>query len=187
VSTGLGKLRAAATTRQSTMALTGTVALICLALTASCALAPAVRSVRLEQLELAREVPLRPAGRSVISDPAVLEPLAQPLGRRLALLVVRTRAEWEALSRAVPGIGRRPNLARGAVIGLICRVGLPLGGEWPASMERIQVAQGAGLLTVRFDGGSFLPDGTSYLELAQVEGLEAVLVVDVGGSRFFPR
>lgn len=169
------------------LASTPCLALLTLALSASCTLSPAVRTVRLEQLEAAEDIPVRAVSRGVVSDPAALEPLVRPLGPRLGLLVVRTPAEWEALSRAVPGIGRSPNLTRGAVVGLIARVGLPLDGEWPASMERVQVSDGAGLLTVRFDGGSFLPDGTTYVELAQVDGLEAVLVVDVGDTRFFPR
>lgn len=161
--------------------------LICLVLSTSCTLAPTARTIRLEQLEAAGEVPLHPLSRGVVSDPTALEPLLRPLGRRMALLEVRSPAEWEALSRAVPGLGGCPNLARGAVIGLVSRIGLPLSGEWPTAIERIRVSRGAGLLTVRFAGGSFLPDGTTYVELAQVEGLEAVLVVDMGGTRFFPQ
>jgi hypothetical protein len=154
-------------------------------LATSCALAPTVRTIRLEQLEAAAELPLRTLKRGLIRDPSALEPMLRPLGRRLALLEVRTPAEWEVLSHAVPDLGPCPNLAHGAVIGLVARMGRPLDGQWPASMERIRVCQGAALLTVRFEGGSFLPDGTSYVELAQVEGLEAVLVVDVGATRFF--
>ncbi len=160
---------------------------LCLVLSASCAPGSTARTIRLEQLEAAGELPLRTLKRGLVRDPSALEPLLRPLGRRLSLLEVKTPAEWEVLSRAVPGLCKCPDLAHGAVIGLVARAGRPLDGQWPASMERIRVSQGAGLLTVRFEGGSFLPDGTSYVELAQVEGLEAVLVVDVGASRFFPR
>ena len=37
-----------------------------------------------------------------------------------------------------------------------------------------------------FEGGSFLPDGTTFLEAAQYDGLAAVLIVDVNGTRFYP-
>jgi hypothetical protein len=48
------------------------------------------------------------------------------------------------------------------------------------------VTDGGGLVNATFAAGSYLPDGTGYAETAYVDGLYAVLVVDVNGTSFYP-
>ena len=97
-----------------------------------------------------------------------------------------TRKDWEILRRYAPEIGPCPDLSRGIVVGVTSEAGLPLDGSWPIRLEAARIYQGAGFLIARFDGGSFLPDGTTYLEAAQFDGLHIVLMAEVNGVRFYP-
>jgi len=133
--------------------------------------------------------PHRPHGaaRFVISDPAALGPLYNPLGKRMGLVQVRDEAEWAQLRRAVPQIGACPDLRGGIVVGLVCPAGTSLSGQWPFAWDTVRVYRGAGLIEAEFNGGSYLPDSTTYLEAAQIDGLSAVLVVAVDGIHYLPQ
>ncbi len=122
----------------------------------------------------------------VVPDTAALQRVCYPLGPRLGLLQVRSAKEWELVSRAVPQIGPCPDLARGALVGLACWTGTPVDGTWPVSLATVRVCEGAGLLEGDFHPGTYLPDGTAYLETAYVPGLRSVLIVDVSGTTFYP-
>jgi len=116
----------------------------------------------------------------VVSDPAALQPLIHPLGRRLGLLEVTSEGQWRQLSQAVPQVGPCPDLRRGIVIGVVSS-GTRLDGGTPFWVQAIRVHNGAGLVELGFNPGTYLPDGSAYLETTYVAGLRAVLVVNVDG------
>lgn len=152
-----------------------------------CGPAGAGRTFRVRELEDACPTAAQPLARLVASQPDALHRRAQALSPRLALLQVRSPAEWRRLQRLEPRVGPPPDFSRGIAVGLITRTGTPLAGDWPIAIEAAQVCDGAGLLHGRFNGGTFLVDDTAYLDLVFVEGLAAVLIVDVDGSRYFPQ
>ncbi len=124
--------------------------------------------------------------RAIVSDAARLHQLYYPLGQRLGLFQIRTAEQWEALRREAPELGPAPDFDDGIVVGLASHAGLPLDGTWPIHLQSVRIHNGAGFATGSFGGGSFLPDGTTYLETAQFDGLAAVLIVEVNGTRFYP-
>lgn len=124
--------------------------------------------------------------RLVVADAEALRFLCTPLGPRLGLVEIHSPRQWEFLAQVAPQIGRCPDLRAGTLVGIACWAGTPVDGRWPVQLEAVQVHQGAGLLKARFRGGNYLPDGTARLETAYVEGLRAVLVVDVNGTDFYP-
>lgn len=161
--------------------------LLLLLATSGCACRTVSREIDFRDLLDAQ--PHRPQGaaRFVISDPTALGPLYSPLGKRMGLVQVRDEAEWEQLRLAVPQIGECPDLRGGIVAGLVCPAGTSLSGQWPFAWDAIRVYRGAGLIEAEFNGGSYLPDSTTYLEAVQVEGLSAVLVVAVDGIHYLPQ
>jgi hypothetical protein len=124
--------------------------------------------------------------RTIVSDPTRLHQFYYPLGQRLGLFQIRTPQQWEALRREAPELGPAPDFDRGIVVGLASHAGLPLDGTWPIHLQSVRIHNGAGFAIGSFGGGSFLPDGTTYLETAQFEGLATVLIVEVNGTRFYP-
>lgn len=144
------------------------------------------RVVSVHALEAATPVEPRLIRRAIISDTVQLNGLYYPLGRRLGLFQIRSAEEWETLRRCAPELGPCPDLDGGIVVGLASHAGLPLNGRWPIHLQYVRVHDGAGFATAHFDGGSFLPDGTTYLETAQFDGLATVLMVEVNGTRFYP-
>jgi hypothetical protein len=124
--------------------------------------------------------------RAIVRKPAAIASLLTPLCSRLALLVVRTPEQWRLLQAAAPEFGDCPDLDRGAFVGIVSRAGQPLDGRWPVTLEAVRVCEGAGYVTANFESGTYLPDGTTYVEAAQVDGLLAILLVDVNGVRFYP-
>lgn len=144
------------------------------------------RTISLHTLEAAPATRPRATRRHIVSDPAALRPLYRPLGRRLGLIHVCDQDDWEQLARATPQIGHCPNLRRGIVVGLVSEAGTPLDGGWPFRWKAIRLHKGAGLIEADFNAGNYLPDGTTWLETAYVEGLKRVLVVSVDGSRHYP-
>lgn len=143
------------------------------------------RTVTLEALESGQLAPLRPAAR-LVADGRALRDLCTPIGPRLGLFQVHTPGQWERLAQAIPQLGRCPDLHKGSVIGLACWAGTPIDGRFPLQIESVRVAAGGGLLSATFRGGSYLPDGTAWVETGYVEGLRAVLMVSVNGTAFFP-
>ena len=125
--------------------------------------------------------------RAIVSDVAGIGELSRPLGRRLSLIEIHNASEWDALRRHAPELGPAPDFSRGTVFGLASHAGVPLDGDWPIRLDLVRVYDGAGFAVASFAGGSYLPDGTSYLEAVQVENLDTVLMVEVNGTRFYPQ
>ncbi|MFQ5473206.1 MAG: hypothetical protein ACE5FA_10020, partial [Dehalococcoidia bacterium] len=119
--------------------------------------------------------------------PTTIEPLYRPLCSRLGIIHIRGPAQWRDLQEAAPGIGPAPDFERGIAIAIASRAGQPLDGGWPISLQAVRVVGGAGFVSVHFASGTFLPDGTTYLEATFVEDLDTVLVVEVNGVRFYPQ
>jgi hypothetical protein len=145
---------------------------------------PALGTVSLTDLETS---PARlPSGiqRGFIEDPAALESLVYPLGRRLGLLEVRDAQQWHLLAQAVPGLRECPDLSRGALVGLVNLAGTPIGGGPPFRLKAVRIHRGAGLIEVQFNSGTYLPDGSYYFEMVYVTGLRTVLVVNVDGLEY---
>jgi hypothetical protein len=142
--------------------------------------------VSVDALEHAPVLEPHATRRAIVSDPAQLDGLYYPLGRRLGLFQIGTAEQWETLRRQAPELGPAPDFDAGIVVGLASHAGLPLDGTWPIHLQSVRVHQGAGLAIGCFPGGSFLPDGSTYLETAQFDGLAAVLIVEVNGTRFYP-
>ncbi|MBI5863670.1 MAG: hypothetical protein HZB38_04005 [Planctomycetes bacterium] len=151
----------------------------------SCAAPRRAAPLSIGTLEAAPSAQLRESCRTIVSDPQEIADLCRPLGPRMDLVQVHTNADWARLQQVCPDLGPAPDLARGAIVGVLCRAGTPLSGEWPIELDRVRVADGAGFLSASFVGGSYLPDGVGFLEAAYVEGLSDVMMVDVNGVRFF--
>jgi hypothetical protein len=124
--------------------------------------------------------------RAIISDWAQVSELHCPLGQRLGLFQIRSEEQWERLRRQAPELGPAPDFDSGIVVGLASHAGLPLDGSWPIHLQSVRIHEGAGFATGYFEGGSFLPDGTTFLEAAQFDRLAKVLIVEVNGTRFYP-
>jgi hypothetical protein len=152
----------------------------------ACGLRARPQVITARALEDAPVVEPRVTRRAIVSDPTCLREFYHPLGERLGLFQIHSREQWEALRRQAPELGPTPDLDGGIVVGLASHAGLPLDGTWPIHLRSVRVHNGAGLATGNFEGGSFLPDGTTFLEAAQYDGLAAVLIVDVNGTRFYP-
>jgi hypothetical protein len=149
--------------------------------------APALRpAVSLSTLERAPAVEPTGVERWAIVDAAALDAVCKPLSRRMALIELRTAADWRRFERAVGLPLIPPDFARGAVVGVVSRAGQPLSGDWPVTLEQVRACDGAGWLTAHFAPGNYLPDGTAFAETAWVEGVAAVLAVEVNGERFYP-
>lgn len=161
-------------------------ALLLAGLIPACQVAPRVRMVSLESLESASPRRIHGAQRHLVRDGAGLQALAIQLGPRLGLIEVRNEAQWQALNAAVGGHMRRPDFSRGTLVGLATWAGTPVDGEWPVELQSVHLSDGGGLLRSHFHGGTYLPDGTAYLETAYVPDLRAVLVVDIDGTSFYP-
>lgn len=158
-----------------------------LALITSCgsSLSTSAAKIRVEDLENAPIAGPVLTNRAIVAESPALNTMSTQLGPRLGLIQVRRPAEWDVLQHAVPDVGPCPDLLHGSVVGVFCRAGLPLNGDWPVELENVRVRGGAGLVSATFEGGSYLPDGTTYLEWTYVVGLDSVLVVEVNGLRFF--
>jgi hypothetical protein len=152
----------------------------------ACSQRAAPKTITLTALEGAPPVAVVGLTRVTIRDPEPLRGLVSPLGPRLGLLRVRSAAQWSRLTSAAPELGRCPDFGRGIVVGLVCWAGSPVDGQWPIHIDAIRLREGAGLIEARFQGGSYLPDGATYLETAHVPGLTDVLVVDINGTTFCP-
>jgi len=152
----------------------------------ACSLPPRVHTVSLQALEAAPPTEPFLLARTVATDAEAFEHLGTALGPRLMLVEARTPEQWESLARVLPRIRAQPDLRRGSVIALISEAGTPLEARWPIGLDSVQIADGGGLLHVRFAGGTYLPDGRAYVEAVYVPGLAAVLVVEVNGVRFYP-
>jgi len=158
-----------------------------LAALTSCAGRSARPAITVQALESASRVAPTFTRRAIVTRPDELGDLYHPLGRRCGLIEVRSGSEWERLRRVAPELGPPPDFRRGAVIGITSDAGLPLDGSWPIGLEAVRVCAGAGFAVARFPGGTFLPDGTTYLEASQIEGLAVVLMVEINGTRFYPQ
>lgn len=162
------------------------VAMAVVPLLSSCGPRNHSQAVSIHSLEVADTVMPSATRRAIMCETGELDRLYHPLGRRLGLFQVRSPQEWELLRRHAPELGPAPDLDRGIVIGLASHAGLPVNGTWPIRLEAVRVYNGAGFAIGHFQGGSFLPDGTTYVETAQYDGLATVLMVEVNGTRFFP-
>ena len=151
-----------------------------------CAVAPRTQVITLEALQSAPSQPVPDPHRVVVRDTETLRDLCTPLGPRMGLLEIRNRTEWERLAMIAPDVGPCPDLQEGTQLGLACWAGTPIDGQWPVTFDTVRLYEGGGLVTASFSGGSFLPDGTSWLETGYVQGLRSVLVVNVDGASFYP-
>jgi hypothetical protein len=144
-------------------------------------------SVTVHTLETAAAVEPRATQRAIVSTLPAGGGAGYALGQRLSLFEVRTPGQWQSLRRHAPELGPCPDLSRGIIVGLASHAGMPLDGQWPIRLDTVRVYKGAGFVIASFAGGSYLPDGTTYLETAQFEGLRSVLMVEVNGVRFYPQ
>ncbi len=152
----------------------------------SCASGRPPQTLSLQSLESAPPGEMHTPQRCVVSDADVLTPLCRPLSPRLGLICVRTASDWEIFRRAVPDAGQKPDFSRGMLLGVASFAGQPLSGTWPIEIEYVRIIQGAGLVSAHFEGGNYLPDGTTFIETTFVPTLQTVLVVDINGVRFLP-
>lgn len=153
----------------------------------ACSAPPRRTAITLEQIETAPAmIPASPR-RFLIADPTPLRRLIQPLGRRIGLLEIRTPAEWSLLQHAAPDVGDCPDLADGVFVGLVSEIGEPLDrNAWPLSIDSIQCAGGAALLSAAFHTGSYLPDGAMYVTAISATDVAAVVIVEINGVRLYP-
>lgn len=162
-------------------------ALILAAISPACNMSQRHTVLTVHDLESARPTIPFDNRRSVASETVKECEFYRPLGPRLGLLLIKNRLQWEKLCAAAPELGPCPDLSRGMVVGVASHAGLPLNGDWPIRLEAVRVRSGAGFALAHFEGGSFLSDGVTFVETAQVEGLTTVLMADVDGARFYPQ
>lgn len=172
-----------AATRQARWACLGA----CLLTIGACSLPAGPNAISVSTLESAPAVAAQRTGRAIVADLSLVQDLLRPMGQRLALLEVRSERDWLRLKAACPGLTGTPDFARGAIVGVVSELGQPLDGEFPVAVESVQVIRGAGYLSAHFRGGTYLPDGTAYIDTSYVEGLRAVLMVSVNGVRYYPQ
>lgn len=121
----------------------------------------------------------------MLSDVDRLGGLYRALTDRVGLIEVHDRGEWERLARVAPRLGPPPDFGRGMLVGVVSRAGQRVDGRWPIRLDAVRIVDAAGMVSSSFESGAYLPDGMSYMEAAFVEGLAAVLVVEVDGMRFY--
>ena len=144
------------------------------------------KTVSLQALEQAPPAAAQPVAHAVVASADTLRGLCTPLGPRLGLIQIRSVAEWTRLARAAGLVQACPDLRRGMLVGLLCWAGTPVDGGAPIRIRSVHTKDGGGLLRAQFAGGSYLPDGTAYLDTEFVPDLNSVLAVDVNGTLFAP-
>lgn len=152
----------------------------------ACYRTPQARTVQMSSLAHARPTSPARTQRIIVADPAYLRAICQPLGPRLGLVEIHTPAEWALLRQTSPGLGPCPNLDAGICIGLASWAGKPVDDDWPLTIDSVRIDNGGGLVQATFQGGSYLPDGSAYLETMHVSGLRSVLAVEINGTTFYP-
>ncbi len=160
-----------------------------LALTLSalgCGPAPRTHEVSLRALRQAPPARLDRHARAWGRDADALRGICQPLGKRCGLLQIRTAADYARVANSLALPPERPDFNQGTLVALVSWAGTPCSGHKPVGIESLQMVDGGGLLHADFEGGTYHPDGAVFAETAFVPGLIAVLVVDLGGSTFFP-
>jgi hypothetical protein len=157
-----------------------------LAVAAGCRPIKTTKEISLYDLETATPQQVSHTQRFVVADPALLQPIYQPLGRRLGLIQVANAEAWRIYKLAVPSAGTCPDLSRGMLVGLVSPAGTSLDGQWPLAWDVVRLHGGAGLIQAEFVGGNYLADGVTYVETAFVPQLESVLVVTVDGINYYP-
>ncbi len=155
-------------------------------LLSGCRTAPAARNATAAGLETAPVAPTAAVAHVLVGDAQALRRICTPLGPRLGLLQVRTRAEWNCLAGIAPQVGACPDLQHGMLIGVACWAGSPADGHWPLRIDAIRAAAGKAWVEASFSGGSFLPDGLAFLETAYAGQVHAVSAVSVDGTTFYP-
>lgn len=153
----------------------------------SCSVAPKHRYVRVEDVEAGARVRAVPLVLSVAADAGPLRSLCVPLSEGLSLLQVTNATDWGRLQPLVPQLGQMPDFRSGAVVGLVCWSGTPIGDPWPIEVIEVRALNGAGVLRASFAGGTFLPDGTARVAAVYAPDVLGVLVVDVDGERYYPQ
>lgn len=159
--------------------------LLGLLLLAGCRAAMPPLTISVDALECAPPVIPIDSIQSIAADSDRLRRLWKPLGTRVGLVQIRTPQQWREFQAVAPEAGRCPDLSSGAVVAIVNCSGTPLSGEWPIELASVRVHNGAGFVSAEFRGGTYLPDGTAYVEMVQVPGLAEVLMVDVNGVRFY--
>ncbi len=123
----------------------------------------------------------------VLVDYQTVRSMCVPLTARFSLIQIHDSQDWETLASAAPSIGAPPTFVDGGVVGLVSRMGTPTAGGSPIAFRGARVAEGAGLISYTFAGGSYFPDGACYISLAHVPNLDAALVIEINGTRFYPQ
>lgn len=157
---------------------------VCLPHIAGCSAPPGQTYIHMETLEVAAEARLSEPQRAVVLDESRIASLVRSVNDRVALIEIRDDREWDVFRATCVGLGPRPNFSCGAFVAVMTRVGQPLDGEWPCRLEGVRVVQGAGLVNATLRGGTYLPDGTTYIDGAIVCGLRRSLVLEINGDRF---
>lgn len=158
-----------------------------LALLTACSARPRTIEVSVHALSNAPSAPPIRRDFAVVCDESAIHDMITPLGKRLGLIEIVSPQAWDRLRSATAGIGKCPDLRRGIVVGVVSSAGKPIDADqWPIELSNVRLLEGAGFVTAEFAGGNYQPDGTSYVALAQVDGLHSVLLVEVNGVRFYP-
>ncbi|TWT44279.1 hypothetical protein RAS1_06890 [Phycisphaerae bacterium RAS1] len=119
-----------------------------------------------------------------LRDFTALRPICTLLSPRLGVACIRSAADWQRLSTALPAIGPAPDLRRGMVIAVISLAGTPIDGPTPLDGVAARGSGERGELSFTFNGGSFQPDGSAYAAVAFVEGLRRLEAIQINGVRF---
>lgn len=152
----------------------------------ACSTRVGIRTIQLQTLERGDQAEITMLGRAILTDPTQLGFARQELGRRMAVYQIRNPDDWAMLRAVAPDLADCPDLANGIAIAVASGIGTPLHGAWPVALESASAVDGAALVRVRFEGGNYLPDATTYIDVGYIRGVTDVLVVEINGVRFFP-
>lgn len=152
----------------------------------ACSAPGVTRTIQLQSLERGASAEITPLGHAILSDPDQLAFARQPLGRRMAVYQIRSAAEFAKLQAIAPNLTDCPDFTRGIAVAVASEIGTPLHGHWPVTLESARMVDGAGLIRARFEGGNYLLDAATYVDVVYITGVTDVLVVEINGIRYFP-
>ncbi len=137
------------------------------------------------QLDAAHALAIERVETIAVSDLSALRSDYTLLGDRLAFVEVSTPAELAALRDAAPDLHSEPDLNNGRLVGVISWLGTPVAGRGGVELVGIKQAGGASQLAVRYRPGTYLPDGAATLSIGYVPSHGRVVVVAIGGVRYY--
>jgi len=152
---------------------------------------PKAYSVCIDPATLARSSPICPDRQWHVRVPLGVNLAADSLCKlcdQYDLVEIRTPARWRAFCEQT-GLTQPdppPDFTRGAVVGLVAKVGEPVDGNWPTAISELRLQEdGTGWLRSQFRTGLYRPLLVdAYCNLVYVKGLKRIILVEINRRAF---